>query len=67
MFLKPVPFAVLWNQAIVSPEEIHALLHGLWPLSPDPAIKNQIESGGVEGISWPGSDELRQRSSKISV
>ncbi|WP_312259651.1 hypothetical protein [Limnohabitans sp.] len=67
MFSKPLPSTAAWPKAIVSPEEIDALLHGVFPLSTSPLIANPCGSAGLGAVSWPDSGELRQSVAEISV
>jgi hypothetical protein len=67
MFSKPLPSTAAWPKAIVSPEEIDALLHGIFPLSPSPLIANPCGAAGLGGVSWPDFGEQRQSGAEISV
>ena len=67
MFSKPLPSTASWPKAIVSSEEIDALLHGVFPLNPYPLIANPCGPAGLEAMSWPDSGELRQGVAEISV
>jgi hypothetical protein len=49
MLSKPLPSTASWPKAIVSPEEIDALLHGIFPLSPSPLIANPCGPAGLGG------------------
>jgi hypothetical protein len=67
MLSKPLPSTASWPKAIVSPEEIDALLHGIFPLSPSPLIANPCGPAGLGGVSWPDFGEQRQSVAEISV
>nr|WP_315236566.1 hypothetical protein [uncultured Limnohabitans sp.] len=47
MLSKPLPSTASWPKAIVSPEEIDALLHGIFPLILSPLIANPCEPAGL--------------------
>ncbi|WP_162131429.1 hypothetical protein [Limnohabitans sp. Rim47] len=67
MFSKTLPPTASWPKAIVSPEEIDALLHGIFPLSTSPLIAKPCRPEGLASVSWPDSGELRPSASEISV
>ena len=67
MFSKPEPLAMSWSKAIVSPEEIAALLQGIFPLNPSSLNKDQSGHTGLEGPSLHSSTDPCRPSSKISL
>ncbi len=65
MLSKPLPSTASWPKAIVSSEEIDALLHGIFPSNPPPLIANPCRPETAEGLSCPDSGELRLNAAEI--
>ena len=67
MISKPFPSTVAWPKAIVSSEEIDALLHGLFPPNLTPLIANPCRPEVWAELAWPDSGELSPNAAETDL
>lgn len=67
MISKPLPSTVAWPKAIVSSEEIDALLHGLFPPNLTPLIANPCRPEVWAELAWPDSGELSPNAAETDL
>ncbi len=67
MFSKPETSARVWPKAVVSSEEIAALLHGIFPLNASLPNTNQDGETDLEAPSLSSAAEPCQPPSEISL